>query len=380
MSQSRPSARSVGPVLLLLLLAAGILIVVVVQSGSRVSVGPQQTVQSINPKMGVHTRLTDEVEEWKVKRTLEMVREMGANWIVEFFPWAYVEPNRPGEGKWDHSDMVIRHATAQGLKVIARLGYVPQWARPDDTTPLYLDEEHYADFGNYVYEFVQRYRDEVDTIVIWNEPNLSLEWGFRPVDPVAYTEMLRVAYTRAKEANPDVQVLGGALAPTLAPPGSEWGMDDLDFLQAMYDAGAAPYFDALAVHAYGGKFPPDEPAAPDAINFARTELVRDLMVANGDGDKPVFITEAGWNDHPRWTRAVRPAQRIEYTVRAYDKVLNEWPWAEVLAFWAFRYPASVRTYQDYFTFVTPDFQPKPIYEEVQRYSRGEELSGPGGSD
>ncbi|MCB0235042.1 MAG: hypothetical protein KDG58_12665, partial [Anaerolineae bacterium] len=90
MSQSRPSARSVGLVLLLLLLAAGILIVVVVQSGSRVSVGPQQTVQSINPKMGVHTRLTDEVEEWKVKRTLEMVREMGANWIVEFFPWAYV--------------------------------------------------------------------------------------------------------------------------------------------------------------------------------------------------------------------------------------------------------------------------------------------------
>ena len=143
MSQSRPSARSVGPVLLLLLLAAGILIVVVVQSGSRVSVGPQQTVQSINPKMGVHTRLTDEVEEWKVKRTLEMVREMRANWIVEFFPWAYVEPNRPGEGKWDDSDMVIRRAAAQGLKVIARLGYVPQWARPDDTTPLYLDEEHY---------------------------------------------------------------------------------------------------------------------------------------------------------------------------------------------------------------------------------------------
>lgn len=329
--------------------------------------------------MGVHTRLTDEVEEWKVKRTLEMVREMGAGWIVEFFPWAYVEPNRPSEGQWEHSDMIVRHAAAQGLKVIARLGYAPQWARPNDTTPLYLDEEHYADFGNYVYEFVARYRDEVDTIVIWNEPNLSLEWGFRPVDPVAYTEMLRVAYTRAKEANPDVQVLGGALAPTLAPAGSEWGMDDLVYLQAMYDAGAADWFDALAAHAYGGKFPPDASAAPDAINFARTELLRDVMVANGDGDKPIFITEAGWNDHPRWTRAVRPGQRIEYTVRAYEKVLNEWPWAEVLAFWAFRYPSGLRTYQDYFTFVTPDFQSKPIYQEVQRYSRGQELTGPGGS-
>ncbi|MEI2689300.1 MAG: hypothetical protein V9H69_06125 [Anaerolineae bacterium] len=193
-----------------------------------------------------------------------------------------------------------------------RLGFAPQWARPKDTSPLYLDEEHYAAFGDYVYEFVRRYRDQVNYIIIWNEPNLSLEWGYRPVDPAGYTRMLQVAYTRAKEANPAVQVLGGALAPTLAPPGSEWGMDDLHYLQAMYDAGAAPYFDILAAHAYGGKFAPDEPAAPDAINFARTELLRAIMVANGDEAKPIMITEGGWNDHPRWTQrgAARPAHQL----------------------------------------------------------------------
>ena len=35
-----------------------------------VVLGPQQHVETINPRMGVHTRLTDEVEEWKIKRTL----------------------------------------------------------------------------------------------------------------------------------------------------------------------------------------------------------------------------------------------------------------------------------------------------------------------
>jgi O-glycosyl hydrolase len=266
--------------------------------------------------------------------------------------------------------MVIRHASVQGLQVIARLGFVPEWARPNDTSPLYLDEDNYGAFGDYVYEFVQRYGEQVSYIIVWNEPNLSLEWGYRPVDPASYVEMLRVAYTRAKEANPAVQVLGGALAPTVAPPGSEWGMDDLRYLQAMYDAGAAPYFDVLAVHAYGGKFPPDEPAAADAINFARTELLREVMVRNGDGDKPVMITEGGWNDHPRWTRAVRPGQRIAYTLRAYQKALEEWPWVNAVALWAFRYPAPARTYQDYYTFVTPDFQPKAIYLEAQRYAQG----------
>jgi len=55
-----------------------------------VTLGPQQHVESINPVIGVHTRLTDEVEEWKIKRSLELVREMGASWIVAYFPWAYI--------------------------------------------------------------------------------------------------------------------------------------------------------------------------------------------------------------------------------------------------------------------------------------------------
>ncbi|MEA3334612.1 MAG: hypothetical protein U9R25_01790 [Chloroflexota bacterium] len=350
-----------------------ILVIFLMISGSPrplVTVGPPERVISSNPKMGVHTRLTDEVEEWKIKRTLEMAREMGASWIIEYFPWAYVEPNRPGEGRWDHSDMVIEHAAAQGLTVVARLGFVPEWARPKETTPLFLDEEHYADFGNYVYDFVDRYQDRVDYIIIWNEPNLSLEWGYRPVDPEGYVEMLKVAYGRAKEADANVQVLAGALAPTLAPPGSEWGMNDLDYLQATYDAGAAAYFDGLAIHAYGAKFPPDEPARADGINFARAELQREVMVRNGDGHKPALITEGGWNDHPRWTRAVRPGQRIDFTLRAYEKVLAEWDWSLAFAPWVFRFPAPLRTYQDYFTFVTSDFQPKAIYLEAQQYADG----------
>ena len=56
-----------------------------------VLLGPQQQVDSSMPVLGVHTRLTDEVEEWKIKRSLEMVREMGATTIVEFFPWAYYQ-------------------------------------------------------------------------------------------------------------------------------------------------------------------------------------------------------------------------------------------------------------------------------------------------
>ncbi|RMF00366.1 MAG: hypothetical protein D6768_12985 [Chloroflexi bacterium] len=333
-----------------------------------IELGPQQTVTTTNPKMGVHTRLTDEVEPWKIKRTLEMVREMGAPWIVEYFPWAYREPF-PGFFDWSHSDLVIDHANRQGLRVIARLGFVPEWARPADSASSYLPPERFDDFGDYVEAFANRYGDRVAAVIIWNEPNLALEWGFQPIDPEGYTELLRLAYRRVQESNhPELAVLGGALAPTLAPPGSDQALDDLIYLQRMLDAGAGEVMDGLAVHAYGWSFPADDPPAPDVINFRRTELVHQLLADNGYGSLPIYITEGGWNDHPRWTRAVKPGQRIQNTIRAYELAAS-WPWANVAALWAFRYPWPARTYLDYFTFVTPDFQPKPIYFEVQQYSR-----------
>ncbi|HXV99632.1 MAG TPA: hypothetical protein VEC93_14515 [Anaerolineae bacterium] len=332
--------------------------------------GPQQSVVTANPKMGVHTRLTDEVEPWKIKHTLEMVRQMGAPWIVEYFPWAYHEPF-PGFFDWSHSDLVIDHANRQGLTVIARLGLTPEWARPRDSASSFLAPERYADFGDFVQAFVERYGDRVAAVIIWNEPNLALEWGFQPIDPVGYTQLLTIAYQRAKAANPNVQVLGGALAPTLAPPGNDQAMNDLVYLQRMFDAGAGEAMDGLAVHAYGWVFPADDPPDPAVINFRRTELLHQLLVDAGHANLPIYITEGGWNDHPRWTRAVKPAQRIENTLQAYELV-KDWPWAKMMAIWAFRYPWPARTYLDYFTFVTPEFEPKPIYLEVQRYAGGVE--------
>jgi hypothetical protein len=151
-------------------------------------------------------------------------------------------------------------------------------------------------------------------------------------------------------------------------------VDDLLYLQAMYDAGAAPYFDALAVHAYGWRYPPSEPPDPEVINWRRTELLREIMVRNDDGHKPVFITEGGWNDHPRWTKAVRPGQRVAYTLQAYEMASKEWEWCQAVALWVFRFPRPQPGYLDYFTWVTVDFTLKPIYLEVQRYTRGEDTS------
>lgn len=332
-----------------------------------VTVGPPREVETEHPILGTHTRLTDEVEEWKIERTLEMVRQMGAAWIVEFFPWAYYQ-GADGGIAWEHPDMVVEHAAAQGLKVVARIGLTPDWARPEDTPLTYLDETAYDDFASFAGTFAARYRGKVQFIIVGNEPNLSYEWGYRQTTPADYVALLRTVYPAVKEANPQVSVLAGALAPTLEPEGSPWGTNDLAYLQGMYEAGAAAYFDGLAVHVYGLTFPPQAEPGDQILNYRRVELQREVMVANGDGETQMYITETGWNDHPRWTRAVRPGQRIAYTKEAVRYAEENWPFVQLVGIWAFRYPAPTKSYMDYYTLVTPEFVTKPIYEELKAFT------------
>ncbi len=349
------------------LLAVAILVSLLRPAPALITFGPRVAVETTRPILGVHTRLTDEVEEWKIQRSLQMVREMGASWIVEFFPWAYYQAE-DGSVAWEHPDLVIGHAQANGLKVIARLGYTPEWARPADTPLTYLDHDAYEAYAAFAAAFATRYRGQVDYLIIGNEPNLSFEWGYRPATAQDYVDLLRIVYPAVKAANPDITVLAGALAPTLEPAGSPWATNDLVYLRGIYEAGAADYFDGLAVHAYGLSFPATAEPDPAVLNFRRIELARAIMVEFGDAATPVYVTESGWNDHPRWSMAVRPAQRIQYTIGALDYAAANWPYVKTLAIWAFRYPAPVRSYPDNFTLVTPEFVARPIYEALKTYA------------
>src|SRR5262249_37918955 len=74
---------------------------------------PQQVITQ-HPKVGVHTRLTDEAQPERITQTFALVREMGAAWAVEYFPWAYVQPDSRAHWDWAHADQVVNAAAQQG--------------------------------------------------------------------------------------------------------------------------------------------------------------------------------------------------------------------------------------------------------------------------
>ncbi len=326
-------------------------------------------VQTHQPALCVHTDLINEVDEWKIQQTFRLIREMGATRIVEFFPWAYIQP-RKNQLNWFQADRLVQHAEEQGIQIIARMGLVPEWARPPNTTFNHIEDDTFEAFADFIASFAQRYAGKISHIIIWNEPNLAFEWGYQDFSPERYTAMLEAIYPQVKAANPDIVILAGALAPTLEPDGSPNGLNDLTYLRRMYEAEAGSSFDALAVHSYGQVTSAFDQPATDQINFRRTELLHDIMHEFGDRDKLIYITESGWNDHPRWIQAVSPAQRVANTLDALAWSANNWPWVENTCIWLFRYTRPTGTYRDNFTIVTPDFQIKPIYYAVQSFARG----------
>lgn len=318
------------------------------------------------PFLGVHTRLTDEVEGWKIRRTMQMVHEMGATYVVEYFPWAYAE-RQPGAYDWRHFDAIVDAARDNGLTVVARLGYVPEWARPREAPMNYLEQRRFPEFARFAGAMAAHYRGRVAFYVVWNEPNLSFEWGYQRADPAAYAELLRQASQAIRQGDPKAEVVAAGLAPAIER--NDAVIPDVEFLQRLYDLGAGRYFDALAAHAYGWRHPPDDPPDPAAINFQRVRVLRDVMVHNGDVGKKILVTEFGWNDHPRWSKAVRTPQRVSYTVRSVE-MAQRWPWLEALCVWNFRLPRPARNYNDYFTIAAPDFTPKPVYLALRQLARG----------
>lgn len=334
-----------------------------------------------NP-LGVNTFLEQEVEPEKRARALTLARDAGFHWVRQQFRWeeieplakgVYVDPTHGGS-TWEKYDHIVDVTIALGLELIVRLDTAPAWARPN-TDHAFTPPDRLAEYGDFVAEVVRRYRGRLRYYQIWNEPNLSFEWGNRPVDPVAFTELLRVAQARAKAVDPTVVILGPALAPTTSE-GPD-ALNELIFLQRMYDAGAAPYFDVASVQAYGLRAGPDDRrlGAGD-VNFSRPLLFREVMVRNGDDRKPIWISEMGWNVPPGGAPGpyiygrVTADQQARYTVRAIERARSEWPWVGVMNIWYLKRAdeRDAQTLLAGFRLLDPDFTPRPVFQAVKDYA------------
>ncbi len=354
---------------------------------------------------GINTFLEQEVERPKIEAMLRMIRDAGFVWLRQEFPWEDLEVDgrgqftdsrldRDGDGQsdtidtWLKYDHIVELTEAHGLRLMARLSNPPAWSRADPAAGDRAPPDDFQDFVNYAVAVAARYKGRINHYQIWNEPNIYPEWGNAPIDPAGYADLLCRAYEALKEVDPNIVIISGAIAPTIALDQSR-DLSDLAFLQLLYDHGGGDCFDVLSAQGYGLRSgPTDRRLRATSVNVARHSYYRDIMVRNGDAHKPIWLSEAAWN---ATLDAALPPEQISlygaygnvtqeqaarYMPIFYERIQQEWPWVGNVMYWFFtrKDPFEADQAFYYFRMAEPDYQPEkptftplPVYHSVKEY-------------
>ena len=234
--------------------------------------------------------------------------------------WDALQPT--ADGGWDvrylvRLDDVLDLAAARGEHIILVVLGTPAWARGNGGSRMTPPSDVRA-FATAVSFLAARYAQRLDLVYeIWNEPNQPQFWD-SPTGPdaAAYARLLTEAYSAIKSVAPYATVLGGSIA-----------FNDPSYLEAMYAAGAGGHFDALALHPYSDAFAPDASSNPSRSFVTALDQSRQILVAHGDSEKPIWVTEMGWS-----TQDITDLQRADYLVRAVQLVRAR---PDVVAFCAY---------------------------------------------
>jgi hypothetical protein len=251
-------------------------------------------------------------------RGYQLIQDLGMSTIREGWNWANLQPEKGKMVSW--LDQYTTPKTAKlaelGLKTEAMVCDTPTWASGDASAPVKkysvpagLSQAIFADgtdvykagvkpnpnnyFAVYMYENVTRYKGQVASWQVWNEPDFpsgqttkgytgtnggQRYWTGSVQD---YVRLLKVAHTVVKGVDPAARIALGGL-------GYE------NYLAAIIDNGGAPYFDIVDFHAYGT----DKTSANGVLNsswgfLGRYDAMKKVLQAKGVTGKTFAASETG---------------------------------------------------------------------------------------
>jgi hypothetical protein len=288
----------------------------------------------------------------------------GVKWVRIDMGWASLQGARDTYSQWyvDMVDRTVDAARARGIRVLGTLWMTPSWA--NGGAGAIAPPTNAADYATALGWAAKHWQGRVDAWEVWNEPNLSSFWGGTTAQ---YVQLLKAAYPAVKANDPGaLVVLGGP---------SE---NDTSWLASAYAAGMRGSFDVLSTHPYMGMAdaPPEQPDDGSIWTISHVAAVHNMMVANGDGSKPIWFTEFGWSSHDNWAgvenwnRGVTAQQQGDYFVRAVKYIAANYPYVTNVFWYEERNNASGNVQLDNYGLLNRDLTPKPAYTAIKTYLGG----------
>jgi hypothetical protein len=295
---------------------------------------------------------------------LDKMAAAGVKWVRIDLGWASMQDTRGVYSQWyvDLVDRTVDAARARGIHVLGMFWMTPGWA--NGGAGAIAPPTSSADYATALGWAAKHWQGRIDAWEIWNEPNTT---GFWTGTTAEYVQLLKAAYPAVKANDPGaLVVLGGP---------SE---NDTSWLSAAYAAGMRGSFDVMSTHPYMGMADaaPEQPDDGSIWTISHVGAVHNLMVANGDGSKPIWFTEFGWSSHDNWAgvenwnRGVTAQQQADYFVRAVKYVAGNYPYVTNVFWYEERNNASGNVQLDNYGLLNRDLTPKPAYTAIKTYLGG----------
>ena len=289
----------------------------------------------------------------------------GAAWLRVALDWSIVQRAGPGRYDWSEMDANVMLARETGTRLLPVVSFAPPWLE-GGAAP--ATSEAVAAYADFLRAAVARYRSfGIRAWEIWNEPNLEGFWAPAP-DAAAYARLLTAAYAAVKEADPGALVISGGLspAPSTGPEGGAPAhVAAVDFLADVYANGGAGSFDALGFHPYSWPRMPDTWLPWSGWSMMEGPI-RALMIAHGDGEKRIWLTEYG---APTNGEGVSEANQAEMLVRAV-RLARSASWAGPLFWYSYQdLGTNPEESEDWYGLLRHDGDPKPALPRFERLVR-----------
>ncbi|MFN2188560.1 MAG: O-antigen ligase family protein, partial [Candidatus Promineifilaceae bacterium] len=271
-------------------------------------------------RLGINTAL-EQYDASELNAVLDNLEEVGIDYVKQSFTFC-------GAPDWETSDAIISAVQQHDLTLIPLLDGCPT----DDYKP----PQEQQPFISWIGDFAERYGDSIEYYIIWDEPNLASHWGNSDVNPNEYAALFTAAAKAIRNTDATSFLVLAPLAPTTET-GPQNIADSL-YLEALYDAGIAEYFDIVAGKPYGFDTGPEDRAVDqNVLNFSRIILLREVMERYGDGNKAIWAGNWGWNSLPQdwegkpsiWGQVDEITQE-KWTTEAFMRVKQEWPWMGIM--------------------------------------------------
>lgn len=303
------------------------------------------------------------------RRILDDLAAAGVRYVRMDVAWGALQPE-PGTfdlaGGVADVDARMAEIAARDMKVLLLFHWAPRWA--SGTSAKNGVPRDATEFGVAAAWAARRWQDTLTGIELLNEPDK--QEFLADTSPATYTELVTTAYPLIKQAAPDVTVVAGA--PTYV---------NTSWYAQFFALGGAHHFDALGIHPYMGL----SDAPPDSCDTGNIEhypcnipKLVELMQANGDGDRSIWVTEYGWSSHPNpsplsdvpnWDRGVTQQQQADYLIQMQD-VLTQWPQVQA-SFWYTSWDRATGDPQmDNWGLLARDLSRKPAYYAMRCVASG----------